>query len=61
MFDLMLPGAAGDLTPEARKKLTYLIQDPNNPRVKWEMGLVSARVLHMQRDRYSLYAQIGQA
>lgn len=33
------------LDPTARKQLTFLVQDEKNPRVKWEMGLVSARAI----------------
>jgi len=33
------------LAPAERKALTVLVQDVNNPNVKWEMGLVSARAI----------------
>ncbi len=33
------------------RAFTQLIQDENNPNVKWEMGLVSARRIAMPRSR----------
>ncbi|MFA6132414.1 MAG: hypothetical protein WC869_00205 [Phycisphaerae bacterium] len=42
-FNLMV----SSMTPAERKTLTVLVQDANNPNVKWEMGLVSARAIHI--------------
>jgi hypothetical protein len=42
-FNLMV----SSLAPAERKALTVLVQDEKNPNVKWEMGLVSARAIHI--------------
>lgn len=35
-----------NMAPAERRALTILVPDENNPHVKWEMGLVSARAIN---------------
>jgi hypothetical protein len=46
MFDLT------SMDPKLRRSLTYLVQDVDNPKVQWEMGLVSARAIVIEK-RYN--------